>query len=455
MKRILALILAFAMVFCVCACKKTKDGSKGDVSSDAEDVIVEEVVIDKTSKPSDTTTSNSTASGGKDSVTSQTVSGSDVGSQKQPSDQPTSQTPADDKTTTSTNPTTNEIDYNTVQEIDICDEILRAYLDADDVYNQYYWLKNFSGTAYDFQNVSLSWKMAGGPYTVYFSEKSDFSNAITVQTNTTTVKNSYLVPGKTYYWKAIGAFSDEVLGGGKIKIVDAPVRFVTIDGIHNVRDMGGWKTESGKTVKYEMLYRGPNIDNITDAGVATIKKLGIKTEIDIRREDQKNQKEGTNMNWVFLETGAQYDRIFDYSYKTEVQRNYKEIFKLLSDEKNYPFYTHCQHGADRTGTFAFIVNGVLGVSYEDLTRDFEVSSFIPGGKRWRGEGKGDTFSASDTIMQNNSSNYVAWGELYKDMMEYGKKNGCETLEKSIEHWLINYVGVPKAQIDSFRNIMLK
>ncbi len=456
MKRILALILALAMTFCLCACKKTKDNSKNDASSDTEDVIVEEVVIDKTSKPSNTTTSESgTTSSEKDSATSQVVSDNNVSSQKPTSDKVTSQKPADDKPTSSTKPTTNDIDYNTVQEIDICDEILRTYLDADDAYNQYYWLSNFSGTPYDFQNVSLSWKMAGGPYTVYFSEKSDFSNAITLQTNTTTIKNSLLVPGKTYYWKAVGAFGPEILGGGKIKVVDAPVRFVTIDGIHNVRDMGGWKTTSGKTVRYEKLYRGPSIDNITNVGVDTIKKLGIKTEIDIRREDQKNQKEGTNMNWIFLETHAQYDRIFDHSYKTEVQRNYKEIFKLLADENNYPFYTHCQHGADRTGTFAFIVNGVLGVSYEDLTRDFEVSSFIPGGKRWRGEGKGGTFSATDTIMQQDGGNYVAWGELYKKMMEYGSKNGCKTLEASIEHWLINYIGVPKAQIESFRSIMLK
>ena len=41
------------------------------------------------------------------------------------------------------------------------------------------------------------------------------------------------------------------------------------------------------------------------------------------------------------------------------------------------------------------------------------------------------------------------------MMEYGAENGCTTLQQSIEHWLINYVGVPKSQIDSFKSIMLE
>ena len=35
---------------------------------------------------------------------------------------------------------------------------------------------------------------------------------------------------------------------------------------------------------------------------------------------------------------------------------------------------------------------------------------------------------------------------------HGKDNGCTTLQESIEHWLTNYAGVPKSQIDSFRSI---
>lgn len=161
------------------------------------------------------------------------------------------------------------------------------------------------------------------------------------------------------------------------------------------------------------------------------------------------------MNYLFLKTEAQYDRIFDDYYADEVKTNYKKIFELLSDESNYPFYTHCSAGADRTGTFAFLTNGLLGVSYEDLTRDFELTSFSSSGKRWRGAGTGGTFADNDLIMQEDNSNYVAWGKLYKRMMEYGAKNGCSTLPQSIEHYLVNYVGVPKSQIDSFKNIMLK
>ena len=427
MKKTLVILTVLCMVLGICGCKSQPDNS----SSDLVDVEYEEIIVDEGGNT--ITSSEQTTTSSQDAPSNPTVS-------------------SNNNSTTVDNSV--KIDYDTIVEVDICDDIVRGYLSADDANNQYYWLSNFSGNKYDYQNLSLSWKMAGGPYTVYFSENADFSNAITLQTSSSTIKNSILVPGKTYYWKVIGAFSSDVLGGGRIKVKDEPVRWIQIDGTGNVRDLGGWKTTSGKTVKYGMIYRGQKLEGVTADGIATIKQLGLKTELDIRYATQKYQTPGTGMNYEFIESPGQYDNVMKASPET-FKASYKRVFELLSDESNYPFYAHCNAGADRTGTFAFIVNGVLGVSYEDLTRDFELTSFSSTGKRWRGKGTGGTFAEGDDVMQEDSSNTVAWGRLYKEMMAYGSKNGCTTLESSIEHWLINYIGVPKSQIDSYRNIMLK
>ncbi len=424
MKKLIALILCICIALCLCGCNNTENSSSDTVYTEYEEIIMD-------GSGNIVSGSSGTVSAGSNQQT--TSSGGNTG-------------------TTSSNAV--KIDYNTVVEVDICDDVIRSYLSATDPAKQFYWLNAYSGTRYDNQYLSLDWNMTGGPYTVYFSENSDFSNATTIQTMSGTIKSTILVPGKTYYWKAVGAFSPDVVGGGKIKVKNAPVRWIQIDGTGNVRDMGGWKTTSGKTVKYEMLYRGQKLEGVTASGLATIKQLGLKTELDLRYESQKYQTPGTGMNYQFIETPGQYDSVM--KVKPEVfKASYKQIFNLLSNESNYPFYAHCNAGADRTGTFAFIVNGVLGVPYEDLTRDFELTSFSSSGKRWRGKGLGGTFSANDDVMQEDSSNTVAWGRLYKEMMAYGSKNGCTTLESSIEHWLINYIGVPKDQIDSFRRIMLK
>lgn len=431
MKRIIVFALALCMALCTFGCNK----SEGDLSSTGTEIIYEEIVVGGESTDNSSTDATT---GGNTSVTDKSnVSSGDNTS-----------TPDNDKTEKT-------IDYNTTVEIDICDDIIRGYLDASNVYSQYTFLSDYSSYSLDYQSVDLDWDTDGSlVYTLTVSENQDFSNAYVTKVKYNDVKSTVFVPGKTYYWKVTGENGDTVLGGGKLKIKNSPVRYINIDGSANARDMGGWKTESGKTVKYEKMYRGKNLDGVTETGLATIKQLGLKTEIDIRYANQKNQAAGTGMNYVFLETSAQYDYIFKDSYKSEVVTNYKEIFSLLSNESNYPFYTHCSAGADRTGTFAFITNGLLGVSYEDLTRDFELTSFSSVGKRWRGKGDGGTFAENDTVMQEDGGNYVAWGELYNKMMEYGQQNGCTTLSSSIEHWLTHYVGVPQSQIDSFKNIML-
>ncbi len=427
MKRVFTLMLALIMVLGICGCGSDVD----DVLS--QEIVHEQIYVDE--------------NGNEVSLDSITTSSNDEETNSQPTSSPPS-------SNTSSNVSNSEkpikIDYDTTVEVDICDDVIRGYLDASTPARQFEWLNQYSGSKLDNQCVSLDWYLdASYIYTVTFSENADFSNAHTIQTKFTDITNALLIPGKTYYWKVTGTWSDEVLGGGKIYVKNTPVRWIKVDGVGNVRDIGGWKAENGKTVKYGMIYRGRELKNATEDGLQTIKSLGWKTELDLRYKDQKFQKEGTGMNYVFIETNTQYHALL-LNDQEKVKANYKMMFELLSDKNNYPFYTHCSAGADRTGTFVFIANGLLGVSYEDLTRDFELTSFSPSGKRWRSDGPSD-IDGEMTV----EGNTVAWGKLYDEMMKHGQANGCTTLQQSIEHWLTSYVGVPKEQIDSFKNIMLQ
>lgn len=235
MKKILAVFLAVAMVVCVCGCSN----NTSNLSSDMVEVEVEEIIMNESGSSATNPQSSTTSSADKVNQNSQHTQGSDH-----------TQTSEQSSSTTTTTDTT-EIDYNKVVEVDICDTYARGYLNANDAHNQYDWLSKYSGTRQDYQNLSVDWVRDGSSnYTVYFSENADFSNSIKIQTSSNNIKTANLIPGKTYYWKVIGMFSDKALEGGRIKVKDAPVRWIGIDGTENVRDMGGWKTESGKTVKY-------------------------------------------------------------------------------------------------------------------------------------------------------------------------------------------------------------
>ena len=54
---------------------------------------------------------------------------------------------------------------------------------------------------------------------------------------------------------------------------------------------------------------------------------------------------------------------------------FAQVLRVFLDEKNYPIDFHCIAGADRTGSLAFILNGLLGVDEEELWRDWEVTAF--------------------------------------------------------------------------------
>lgn len=359
--------------------------------------------------------------------------------------------------------------------VDLVSPIVREYLNATEEEQQVKLLLSNAGMKLDYQPLSFSWQGDGESetYTVYFADNEAFEDPITYET-----KNTYLdmvgcfVPGKIYYWKVVGDAEGSTSKVDTFQTLDAPVRYISTMGIQNVRDIGGWKTEDGKTVKYEMLYRGgrTNLSGgnecmVEDKELFT-KKLGIRVEIDLRGQ---NKDDGNQTMSVFGDsvkyyksTYAQYSYIYpEFEQTFPVKRVYdgqskysaKEIFEVLADEKNYPMFFHCNAGADRTGTLTFLINGLLGVSYEDLTRDFELTSFSKQGPRFRSGVEAGTFDSSG-VYQDNQENYVAWGKLY-DMMMQGYGTGDGKLSSAIENYLINVCEIEQSTLDTVRNILLE
>ena len=162
-------------------------------------------------------------------------------------------------------------------------------------------------------------------------------------------------------------------------------RMLYVEGISNVRDFGGFAAGEGRRVRQELIYRTSEMDThvqITEKGIATLEnELGIRTDIDIR--GIKNEPHCPVLNeekvkWVNYPLAAYVDCFSDEQLKL-----YGESYKLLTDEENYPMIVHCWGGIDRTGTWLYILGGMLGVSEDDLGLDYEMSSFSRWGRRSR------------------------------------------------------------------------
>ncbi|MCI7606949.1 MAG: tyrosine-protein phosphatase [Spirochaetales bacterium] len=242
-----------------------------------------------------------------------------------------------------------------------------------------------------------------------------------------------LLLGEEYSWKALGD-NGVVVKEGSFTVSPEPPRNLYVDGITNVRDLGGWEMADGSRVNQELIYRSARLSEnetgeiiLTEKGRETLKALGIKSEIDLRTvNDNENggllespMGEGTQYFSIPFEAGGGY-----------LQKNlssFPALFKVLGDAENYPLLFHCSIGTDRTGAVSFVLLSLLSVSEDNIYRDYLFSNFgyIEGIRRK---------SAID------------------DYLLYAERYSGETLKERVYSMLVEN-GVEKSDIENFISIM--
>lgn len=223
-----------------------------------------------------------------------------------------------------------------------------------------------------------------GIQSVHFalSECPDFQDVYTQTTMESRLTVDNLKSNTTYYWKVndsdVYTFTTE----------DCVPRWINVDGLSNVRDMGNWRTIDGCKVRQGMIYRGTEMDThhtITPLGIRTMREqLGIRTDLDLRVEAMGKvmvSPLGEDIRYLLVPVDA-YEKFMEQT--PEKLETVRRLFEILADECYYPIYFHCWGGADRTGTLAFLLNAVLGVSDESLILDYELTTLSCWGPRYSG-----------------------------------------------------------------------
>lgn len=146
----------------------------------------------------------------------------------------------------------------------------------------------------------------------------------------------------------------------------------------NVRDLGGWACDGG-TVKYGLLIRGGRI-TAEDRNVL-VGELGVQHEIDLRGKEGRDPSDGD----VATESPLGNDVWFTIaqkaaSYALAPVETWQTYLRCVIDAVTHrePVYFHCTAGADRTGTLACVLEGLLGMSQSDIDKDYELTTFYSG-----------------------------------------------------------------------------
>ena len=238
------------------------------------------------------------------------------------------------------------------------------------------------------EQTELSWEFIAPEgyevknFTLVFSQNMDLSNPYTVQgTKNPSIKfyNSFL---GTNYFKIVANFTSGDTQSSDVKafkVTEQAPRNLYVGNMPNCRDMGGRTTYAGGKIKQGLIYRtsGSKFDNSTpsDSEAQDILKntLRVKTEINVANSTTNNVNlDGTKVENAYMAYGA-----VPYSNLARNSVRIRQVMDILAEESNYPVFYHCRIGTDRTGITGVMINGLLGVPFNEAIQDYGFSNFAP------------------------------------------------------------------------------
>jgi protein-tyrosine phosphatase len=166
-------------------------------------------------------------------------------------------------------------------------------------------------------------------------------------------------------------------------------RAITFDNVFNFRDLGGYRTVDGRTVRWGRLYRADDLCRLDAGDLERFTALGIRTVVDLRRPsevDDRGRIPATDgytyrhihvkhANWQpadFADPEARTSYLVD-RYLEMADMGGEDIgaaLRTVADPAAAPLVFHCVAGKDRTGLVAAFTLHALGVSDEDIADDY-------------------------------------------------------------------------------------
>ena len=202
----------------------------------------------------------------------------------------------------------------------------------------------------------------------------------------------------------------------------------------NVRDLGGWACDGGK-VRYGLLIRGGKLA-ATDRSVI-VGELGVQHDLDLRGREGGGSGDEPEMTESPLGNDVYYTRTQQYAwYALTPVATWQAYFRCVIDAVTHrePVYFHCTAGADRTGTLACMLEGLLGMSQSDIDKDYELTTFYSG-------------SGSDaTARRRNESDW-------KGLINAIKAVSGDTFRDKCVHFAVGTCGISMADINAYRAAM--
>jgi len=181
-----------------------------------------------------------------------------------------------------------------------------------------------------------------------------------------------------------------------------PRRRVPLAGASNFRDLGGYRTADGRTVRWGRLYRSGNLADLTPADVATLRGLELRLVCDLQTAAEREGRasrlpeekpptfvhvpiyveamDPAVLRQQILNAEVSAERLArtvtaaNRAYVTDHSDALAAVFRHVADAASLPCLVHCTQGKDRTGFAAALLLLALGVPVETVLEDYQLSN---------------------------------------------------------------------------------
>lgn len=182
------------------------------------------------------------------------------------------------------------------------------------------------------------------------------------------------------------------------------VKNIRLEKLNNTRDLGGFPSSYGGVISSRRLIRSGELSKATHADIHKLTcDYGVHTVVDLRMEAEREQAPppelpGVKSVWLPILDGSFFGiardedsvdawmRLFEdpakdpvavfqemyrkLMFSDYVKPYYRTFFDILLHNESGAVLWHCSAGKDRAGMATFLIMMALGVSREDMIKDY-------------------------------------------------------------------------------------
>ena len=208
----------------------------------------------------------------------------------------------------------------------------------------------------------------------------------------------------------VGVYALDLFASKSIVFADAVAQnesnqshWIAFSGVRNFRDLGGYQTASGESIRRGLLYRSANLYNLTDKDLQRLDRLSLRRVIDFRADIEKAHEPdrlpvGSQIQVMaipILDSSTDVALTLEEQIKagkvdgihpsellieanvqlaTRFTPQYQQFIHEVLEANGQPILFHCTAGKDRTGFAAAILLRILDVPQETVIFDYLLSN---------------------------------------------------------------------------------